>query len=305
MSLPKSANLRHVRFGGARTPGRSPAMRTARSASVSRHADPPVVPGATPGAEFAAWVLARAGLDPADYRSDPLARRVPACLRALRVDSVAGARVRLETSPELLERALGAFIIGVTGFFRDAGAFETLTRTAIPALEARSGPLRVWSAGCSTGEELYSVAIQFAEVGLLDRVALLGTDCRSSAIDDARLARYAESALAELPSGLRGKYFVGHGGRWQLEEPVRSKPEWRVSDVLSATEPGPWDLALCRNLIIYLGADAAAHVIRAIAGTLAPGGFILLGKAERPPADLGLQAAGPCLYRISSSAQSH
>lgn len=295
MALSRTANLRHVRFSGDPPSGPSPA------APVAGERDPqPDDAGATAAAAgdaaFAAWVLAEAGLDPDEYRREPLARRVPACLRALKTESVEAARAAIASRPELLETALGALVIGVTAFFRDADAFDTLKRVVIPAWQAQPGPRRVWSAGCSSGAELYSVAMLLAEAGLLDATSLVGSDCRAGAIEEARSGRYADVALTGIPSDLRARYFARRGGTWLVDECVRSKAEWRVADVLAAIEPGPWDLVLCRNLTIYLDGGATAQVLRATAAALAPGGFMLLGRAERVPGDLGLQAAGRCLY---------
>jgi chemotaxis protein methyltransferase CheR len=295
MSL-RTPDLRHVRFEGVSSPAHAPAAPQTTEPGRQRR-DPAADPAPSPGAEFAAWVLARAGLDSAEYRGEPLVRRVPACLRALKVDSVEAARAAIESRPGLLETALSALVIGVTAFFRDADAFDTLRDVAIPEWQARPGPVRVWSAGCSNGAELYSVAILLAEAGLLDTASLLGTDCRASAIEEARRGRYAESALTGMPAEWRAKYFAGRGGAWQLDERLRSRTAWRVADVLATIEAGPWDLVLCRNLTIYLDGPANAHVLRETAATLASGGFMLVGRAERLAGHRQLRPAGRCLYR--------
>ena len=148
-----------------------------------------------PASGFVGWVLDRAGLDASLYRHRPLLRRLPACLRTLGVRSPAEARKLLENRPDLLPAAIGSLLIGVTEFFRDAAVFEGIRTEVMPALAARGGQLRIWSAGCSSGEELYSVAILLAEAGLLARSFLLGTDCRIEAIRQARSALYNAAAL--------------------------------------------------------------------------------------------------------------
>jgi chemotaxis methyl-accepting protein methylase len=293
--------LRHVRFAGVRTDTQPARVRLALApATLPRDTQGDVqdgFAGADPPRGFTAWLLARAGLDPADYRAEPLERRVPACLRALKVESEAAAQLRVEANPDLLQRALDVLLIGVTDFFRDTNVFDALRSHVLPALAAREGILRVWSVGCSTGAELHSIAILFAEAGLLDRTLLVGTDCRASAVGAARGGRYPDAALARVPFDLRNRYFTRDGDHRQLVAALRDRIEWRVRDVLFAPEQGPWDLVLCRNVTIYLGPGASHRLAGAAAASLARGGFIVVGRAERLPADAGLAPVARCIYR--------
>jgi chemotaxis methyl-accepting protein methylase len=264
------------------------------ASAVVQHRDPE---GHASARGLAAWLLMRAGLDPADYRAAPLDRRVPACLRALKVDSEAAARLRLRANPALVNTALDVFLIGLTDFFRDTDVFDVLRRDVIPALAALGSPLRVWSAGCSNGAELHSVAILFSEAGLLDRARLVGTDCRASAIEAGRLARYTAASLACVPPATRDRYFTRDGNRRRLIPALRERLDWRVRDVLLHCERGPWHLVLCRNLTIYLAPQAAHRLTESAVAALAPGGFIVVGRAERLPAIEGLTQVARCVYR--------
>jgi chemotaxis methyl-accepting protein methylase len=248
------------------------------------------------------WVIDRAGLPPGAYRHAPLQRRLPACLRTLRVHSVAAARRLLEDRPDLLPAAVSSLLIGVTGFFRDTAVFEGLRDKVLPSLAGRPGPLRVWSAACSTGAELYSVAILLAEAGLLDRSFLLGTDCRGDAIDRARLGLYDATTLTLVRRATRDKYFEPAGQRWRPVAALRRQVRWKVADLARSIEAGPWALILWRNLAIYLTPDLVAAIWRRLAEALAPGGFLVVGKAERPPASLGLSALRRGIYQRTVAA---
>jgi chemotaxis methyl-accepting protein methylase len=245
------------------------------------------------------WVIDRAGLDASLYRHLPLARRFLACLRTLKVHSAEEARAVLEKRPDLLPTAVSSLLIGVTEFFRDPAVFEGLRAKVLPNLAVRRGPLRAWSAGCSTGEELYSVAILLAEGGLLANSFFLGTDCRIEAIQRARSGVY-DAARLELP--IRRKYFEPVGSSWRVIEPLRRQVRWKVADLGRSTEEGPWDIMLWRNLAIYLNPGPAETVWNRLAGALAPDGFLIVGKAERPPSGLGLVPVCRCVYRKSSPA---
>jgi chemotaxis protein methyltransferase CheR len=259
--------------------------------------------------EFIDWALDRAGLDAAAYRMKPLRRRLPACLRALKVQSTEAARALLERGPSLLAVAVDSLLLGVTEFFRDGDVFESVRTVVLPRLARRRGPLRIWSAGCSTGEELYSVAILLAEAGLLDRSFLLGTDCRPEAIERAKAGLYRTAATDLVPCALRARYFEPTrfrrtlpGARtddaaWRPIEALRRQVYWKVADVAHGVEAGPWDVILWRNMAIYLEAAPAQHVWRRLSCALTPEGFLIAGKAERPPHGVSLTSVARCVYR--------
>ena len=258
------------------------------------------------GESFLRWLLSRAGLRFDDYKPETLARRLPATLRALRAASPAHARSVLQRSPDASSPALDALLIGVTGFFRDETVFDSLARRTLPDLLARASqgsaarPLRVWSAGCSDGAELYSVAILLAESGALAAgVELLGTDCRPDAIARASAGVFDAQALKAVPQPLLDRYFEPDGPRHRVRPALRAATTWRLGNALAgrAPEPGAWDLALCRNLAIYLQPAAAAGLWASLAAALRPGGLLVLGKAERPLGVAGLAPEGPCTWR--------
>jgi chemotaxis protein methyltransferase CheR len=249
---------------------------------------------------LARWIIARAGLDAEIYRHQPLERRLSACLRMLKVSTAAAARRLLNRRPELLSGAASALLIGVTEFFRDSAVFDGIRNEVIPKLRRRRGPLRVWSTGCSTGNELYSVAILLAEAGLLGRSRLLGTDCRPEAIAAARTGLYGAAALGSLSPEVRGKYFEAADDRGRPVEALRRASQWKTADLARAVERGPWDIILWRNVAIYLNTAPAAAIWARLADELAPGGYLIVGKAERPPAGLDLLPIGRCTYRKNS-----
>jgi chemotaxis protein methyltransferase CheR len=271
-------DLTHVQFEGV--PSRRPRHDPGR-AFPPRSLDPghpqPLITG------FAADVLATAGLDAAVYRAAPLERRVAACLRTLKAGSPEAASVLLGARPELSAAALSTLLIGVSEFFRDPAVFDVVRSVIIPDLQARPGPVRIWSAGCSTGAELYSMAILLAESGMLDRAWLVGTDCRGDAIAAAREGVFAPAALSRLAPALVDRYFEPAKSGRRIVRTLRRRTIWQVGDVTRVLPDGPWDLVLCRNLVIYLQPHAAGALFGGIHARLSPDGFLVVGKAERPP----------------------
>jgi chemotaxis protein methyltransferase CheR len=290
-------DLTHVRFQGTPPPtrhvGLQPRSRRAAPGGIaasSEHVSTPL--GGLP-----AFVLEQAGLDPASYRESPLRRRTPACLRAIRAESVTAARERLTNNPHLTDVALNTLLIGVSEFFRDPAVFGSLRTHVIPALAHRRRPLRVVSVGCSFGAELYSVAMLLAQAGLVDGSHLLGIDCRPAAVALAKTGVLARGTEAALDEDLRSRYFEATTGGWRVVHALRRQTEWRVMDATRDCPPGPWDLVMCRNLVIYLQHHAAAAMFERLSRHLAPGGFLVVGNAERPAAALKLTQIGRCVYK--------
>ena len=295
MNRPGGESLAHIGFVGraAARPRHVPS----RPAAAARLL-PPLHPAPGPVDSFIAWVLESAGLPAAAYRAAPLQRRLASCLRALQVDSVAGARRRLTDRPDLLAPAVGALLIGVTEFFRDADEFDALRRVIGAELAPRPGPIRIWSAACANGAELISLAMLLAEEGLLDRSHLLGTDCRIDAIQEAQCGLYRQAAAQAVPAALRRKYLRQAGAQWHVADDLRRVVRWRVRDLLAGPEEGPWDIILWRNMSIYLEAPSAAAVWASLVSTLRPGGLLVVGRAERAPAAAGLTPLSRCIYRL-------
>ena len=243
------------------------------------------------------WLFERAGLDLDHYRPQTLKRRLGACLRAIRIERLEQLQPAIERQPNLLESALGAMVIGVTSFFRDANVFDALRDIVIPDLLSRQSRLRVWSVGCSDGAELYSLAMLLDQHGALHRCLLLGTDCRADAIARARESSYDATFVKDVPGELLARYFLPEPGAWQVRPYLRACAQWRRGDVMKTLEPGAWDLVLCRNLAIYLEPAWSLELWLRLQSCLRPGGILVLGKAERPSGAQLVAPIGPSIYR--------
>jgi chemotaxis protein methyltransferase CheR len=246
---------------------------------------------------FLEWLFAQAGLAARDYRSETLMRRLPSCLRLLQASSLTEARSVLKNRPELIAAAINVLLIGVTSFFRDPAVFEDLAQTHLGALAIPRRGIYAWSAGCSDGAELYSLAMLLEEQGLLKRSYLLGTDCRADAILHAQAGAYEETALAGVSPQRREKFFTREGTRWQIAPRLQHVARWRQGDLLSQSEPGLWDLIFCRNTSIYLRSTAACQLWQRLENALRVGGLLVLGKAERPASAKRLSCIAPCIYQ--------
>ena len=249
------------------------------------------------------------GHDFAPYKSGTLTRRVSRrmALANLGRYDIAGYDAMLRADRVELDALAGDLLIHVTSFFRDRAVFDVLERTTIPDL-VRAHPagqaLRVWVAGCSTGEEAYSLAIVFLEqieaAGRPLKLQVFASDVDSDAIMAARDGAYP-AVIEEVVSTARlARFFVREDAGWRAAPDLRAAIVFTVQDLLADPPFSRLDMVSCRNLLIYLRQDAQARVIEAFHFALRDGGILLLGSAESPSGAEGrfeTVAKGERIYR--------
>jgi chemotaxis methyl-accepting protein methylase len=241
-------------------------------------------------------ILREVGLSPAAYRASSLNRRLPAVLRALKAATPEAGLKAVESNPAKARSLVNVVLLGVTSFHRDEQVFRLLAEEVLPDLRLRNGTPRIWSAACSDGRELYSVALMLAGAGQLGQGVLLGTDCRSEAIAQAAQGSYERSALVDVPPEWL-HYFDRSPSAVRVKETVRRWLQWEVHDLMKSRPEGLWDLVLWRNMAIYLRGETARSLWSLMADAVAPGGYLICGKAERPASSLPFRRVGPCTFQ--------
>lgn len=283
-------SLAQVRFAGRGTVRTQQRVRASRSCGRIVCDDDEIMSEAE--RRLVAEAFGTTGLAREDYRSSPLRRRMAAALRAARLTDAGACAEAIRHDPILREKILNTLLIGYTLPFRDVPVFERLRRRVLPAMLAARKTLRIWSAGCSQGMELYSVALLLAEQGRLADCHLRGSDTRSKAVAEApRLGSTFWSALPERFAGLK------QVGRHEFLRQA-AQIEWRVEDVFSCQETDRYDLIFCRNLAIYLRPAAAERLWNIMARALVQGGLLVTGKAEKPLPTDKWRRVDPCIYRV-------
>lgn len=197
------------------------------------------------------------------------------------------------STPRWLFDLVQPLTVGETYFMRDPAQVAALRETVLPDIIARRRTeqrLRVWSAGCSTGEEVYSLAILLAETNLCWTwdVTLVGTDVNRGSLRVARDARYPAWSFRSTPEAIRQRYFDHLGHEWQLCESVRGMARFAWLNLGSDLLMQPVmdaDLVVCRNVTIYFDATATQRLYRTLVTALAPGGWLILGPSDPLPAD--------------------
>ncbi len=195
---------------------------------------------------------------------------------------------RLRSAPPetLRRRVVESMTTHETLFFRDPSVFEMLRGELLPELvqERRSTKrIRIWCAACSSGQEPYSLAMMFLEMGCGDwDIRISATDLSSQILDKAKSARYLQIEVNRgLPALMLVKYFERAGLDWQIKAPVRRLVDFSSLDLRQSMQGrGPYDLVLCRNVLIYFEMETRRKILAGIHETLTPGGHLMLGSSE-------------------------
>jgi two-component system CheB/CheR fusion protein len=227
------------------------------------------------------------GFDFTGYKRASLSRRIHKRMQVVGVDGYLSYLDHLEVDPEEFTQLFNTILINVTGFFRDPPTWEHLREEILPRLAAdkRGGePIRIWSAGCASGEEAYTLAMVTAEAlgadTVRERVKIYATDVDDEALNQARLARYADKQMEGVPPDLVERYFERNGQGHVFSKDLRRSVIFGRHDLIQDAPISRIDLLVCRNTLMYLNADTQSHVLARFSFALREGGYLMLGKAE-------------------------
>jgi chemotaxis protein methyltransferase CheR len=195
---------------------------------------------------------------------------------------------RLAVDASLLDDLVAEVTVGEAHFFRAPEQFSVIMEELLrPRPAAAHGrPLRIWSAGCASGEEPYTMAILLHRLGLLGDSSILGTDISRAALAKAQRARYTRWSLRGVDAGIVQAYFKPARDEFELIPEIKNSVEFRylnlVEDAYPSLAAGVWgmELILCRNVLIYFDAETAARVTRRLIATLSPDGWLVLGATD-------------------------
>ena len=244
----------------------------------------------TPDREFERlleYLRQNRGFDFSGYKRPSLMRRVVKRMQSLDIESFPDYLDYLEVHPEEFTTLFNAILINVSSFFRDEATWKYLAEVVLPQILRRKpedAPIRIWSAGCASGEEAYSLAMLMAEAlgkeALHLKVKIYATDADQEALATARQAVYAEKDVQALPPELREKYFQPLNGRHVLDSELRRAVIFGRHDLVQDAPMSHLDLLVCRNTLMYFNAETQARIVGRFNYAINPGGFLFLGKAE-------------------------
>ena len=227
------------------------------------------------------------GFDFTGYKRPSLFRRVRKRMQAVGADTFTDYMSVLNGEPVEFDRLLNTVLINVTSFFRDEVPWEYLRDHIVPKIaenKGRGDSIRVWSAGCATGQEAYTLAMILAErLGVdafLKRVKIYATDLDDDALAYARHGSYTPKEMENVSEEMRGRYFERQNGRFYFKKPLRRCVIFGRNDLVDDAPISKIDLLVCRNTLMYFDSKTQARVLNRFHFALREGGYLFLGKAE-------------------------
>ncbi|MFI5495649.1 CheR family methyltransferase [Actinoplanes sp. NPDC051859] len=227
------------------------------------------------------------GFDFTGYKRSSLMRRVNRRMSQVDADDYLDYTDYLQVHPDEFTALFNTILINVTGFFRDADAWDYLRADVLePLLKARpaDSPIRIWCAGCASGEEAYTLAIALAEAmgieAFRERVKIYATDVDEEQLAEARQATYGEREMQAVPPEFATKYFEATGNRFVFRKDLRRSIIFGRNDLVQDAPISRIDLLTCRNTLMYFNAETQSKILSRFHFALADGGVLFLGKAE-------------------------
>lgn len=200
-------------------------------------------------------------------------------------------KAKTDLTKSMEKQIIDAITTNETLFFRDTGPFELLKHKIVPELMDRhatktiSAPLRIWSAACSTGQEVFSIAIVLKELlgtNTRNKIKLLGTDLSNAAVKQASYGEYNKFEIERgLPHAQLQRYFTARGSNWKIKDEIRAMATFQQMNLMKPfTAIGKFDIIFCRNVAIYFTLEDRKKLFNKIADVLEPDGYLIIGSTE-------------------------
>lgn len=238
------------------------------------------------------------GIDFSYYKENTVLRRIERRVKINRFSGIEEYLNLLKNSDLEKDQLSRELLIGVTRFFRDEEAYQSLTERVIPKIIKPDQEIRIWSAGCSTGEEVYSIAIiiqdYMAKNNINCDVKIFATDIDGDAISTASTGFYTESIVSDVEPELLKKYFVSKEGGYQISETIRGMVVFARHNILEDPPFSKLDLLVCRNLFIYIKPEIQQKIFNTFFYALKENGYLMIGSSE------SLGETGDLFYNIDS-----
>jgi chemotaxis protein methyltransferase CheR len=247
---------------------------------------------------FCNGVRALADIDLLKYRRGQMERRVRSFAGRRGHEGLGPYLKALRGDARALDEFLDRVTINVSNLWRNPEQWELLRTELVPELAA-SGRLRAWSAGCSYGAEVYTLAAVCREAAPAATARILGTDIDRRAIERAQRGEFNAEDVRDAPPNALARFFVDDGERWRPTAELRALVSFEVGDLLTLRPAsGAYDLVLCRNTVIYFNEDVRDALHARLADALRPGGVLVVGATERvtAPEAIGLRGTAPFTY---------
>jgi chemotaxis protein methyltransferase CheR len=220
-------------------------------------------------------------IDLSAYKRPQMERRINSFMRTSGCTDYKEFIALIRTDQKIYYKFIEHITINVSEFFRNPAHWEIMEKQVIPVLLKQRQQLKVWSAGCSTGEEAYSLAMLFQSKfpGHLKKIE--ASDLDQEVLNRAQKAVYSNKIVQTLPSVYLNKYMQNEGDSYRIIDEIKSMVNFERQDLLNDPFINDYDLILCRNVFIYLTEDSKQYLYRKFAAALRPGGVLFIGSTEQ------------------------
>lgn len=233
------------------------------------------------------------------YKRPQMERRIKSFMRSAEVKDYEEFICVLRENRDVLERFVLHITINVSEFFRNNNHWQKLSTDIIPDLIKQRNRIKVWSAGCSTGEEAYSLAILALENNLPLDGKILATDIDKGVLEKADIGLYSKKAVENVPAVYLKKYFTEQGDFYRINDKIKNMVTFKRQDLLKDIFDKGFDLILCRNVVIYFTEDSKNILYKKFSDALRAGGILFIGSTEQifQAKELGLLSIAIFFYK--------
>ncbi|MGE5508218.1 MAG: CheR family methyltransferase [Chitinophagales bacterium] len=249
--------------------------------------------------EFKKRIHDLTGIDLSSYKQRQMQRRINSLMDSLKVHTYRDYFRMLQTEPARYDEFLKRITINVSEFFRNPERFAELETKYLPRLLQAKRPLKVWSAGCSTGCEPYTLAIILSDLDPRRGHRVLASDVDRVVLEKAKAGLYQVTELKNVSPARLARYFTPVGEGYRVKDEVKALIDFRQQNLLTDRFEQGFDLILCRNVVIYFTEEAKHQLYTKFYQALAPGGILLVGGTEPilRYREYGFEAVGPTFYQ--------
>ncbi len=249
--------------------------------------------------EFIINIKRKTGIDLSLYKEAQMKRRLISLYEKKGYKSFGDFYNGMSNDKQLLNEFLDRMTINVTEFYRNAKRWEVLEKQILPGLLNQNRNLKIWSAACSTGEEPYTIAMILSKYKPLSQIKVFATDIDENALARAKMGIYPERSLNEVPETIKQKFFNCEGSLYKISEDLKKTVTFKKHNLLSNHFGGPYDLIVCRNVLIYFTEEAKDGIYHKFSGALRKGGIFFVGSTEQifNPGRYQLESAETFFYR--------
>lgn len=238
-------------------------------------------------------------IDLSAYKRPQMERRINSFMRTANAPDYAAFVKLLQTDRNLYQRFIEHLTINVSEFFRNKNHWDILEQQIIPMLLSEKKTLRLWSAGCSTGEEPYSLAILMKEKFPGKQERIQATDIDEEVLAKAKMGLYNPKSIESVEPRVKEKYFQPEGGFFRIKDEIKKEVQFGQHDLLKDSYPDNIDLILCRNVVIYFTEETKERLYRKFVAALRPGGIMFIGSTEQifQAREIGLKSIATFFYQ--------